>query len=368
METNTAANNKLEILEQFAQQQLKPLAGKIDREGFYPREFLHELGKQGGFSLTDGEARNVDLAHLVQSIAIVGQHCGSTAFLAWCQGACAWYLQNARVEATRQRYFAKVASAEVLSGTGMSNTVKHLAGIEKIHLHAEKKGDSYVVKGTLPWVSNVDQENFLIVTAAVESGGFVMFIVEGDTANLTLRPSPEFSGMEGTATYSIHFRDVVIAADQVIAHPNQFQDFISDIKPGFVITQCGIGLGVVDASLQRIADSNRTHSHVNLFLDDQEDELRAARDDVLAQSLRLAQHIHANDVAELDVLKLRAQTSELTLRAANSAVLHAGARGYLMRDPAQRLLREAVFVAIVTPALKHLRKEIHDIEHARAVA
>jgi hypothetical protein len=33
-----------------------------------------------------------------------------------------------------------------------------------------------------------------------------------------------------------------------------------------------------------------------------------------------------------------------------------------MRHPAQRQLREAVFVAIVTPALKHLRKEIRDLE------
>ncbi|MBX6393573.1 MAG: acyl-CoA dehydrogenase, partial [Burkholderiales bacterium] len=68
------------------------------------------------------------------------------------------------------------------------------------------------------------------------------------------------------------------------------------------------------------------------------------------------------------VLKARARASELTLRAANSAVLHAGARGYLMRHPAQRRLREAVFVAIVTPALKHLRKEIGDLERQRAEA
>jgi alkylation response protein AidB-like acyl-CoA dehydrogenase len=66
----------------------------------------------------------------------------------------------------------------------------------------------------------------------------------------------------------------------------------------------------------------------------------------------------------LAVLKARAGTSELALRAANSAVLHAGARGYLMRHSAQRRLREAVFVAIVTPALKHLRKEIRDLERA----
>ena len=48
--------------------------------------------------------------------------------------------------------------------------------------------------------------------------------------------------------------------------------------------------------------------------------------------------------------------------AAQSAALHAGAKGYLMRSPVQRRVREAMFVAIVTPATKHLRKEISKLE------
>ena len=50
--------------------------------------------------------------------------------------------------------------------------------------------------------------------------------------------------------------------------------------------------------------------------------------------------------------------SELALRAAQSALLHQGARGYLMSSDVQRRVRESHFVAIVTPAIKHLRKEI----------
>ena len=39
-------------------------------------------------------------------------------------------------------------------------------------------------------------------------------------------------------------------------------------------------------------------------------------------------------------------------------LLHQGARGYLMSSAVQRRVRESHFVAIVTPAIKHLRKEI----------
>ena len=57
-------------------------------------------------------------------------------------------------------------------------------------------------------------------------------------------------------------------------------------------------------------------------------------------------------------LDARAHGAELSLRAAQSALLHQGARGYLMGSAPQRRIREAHFVAIVTPAIKHLRSEM----------
>ena len=60
----------------------------------------------------------------------------------------------------------------------------------------------------------------------------------------------------------------------------------------------------------------------------------------------------------IDVLDARAHGAELCLRAAQSALMHQGARGYLMSSAVQRRVRESHFVAIVTPAIKHLRKEM----------
>src|SRR5699024_3536850 len=124
MKTNAAPDQWLGSIRTLAGAELKKLAGKIDRDGVYPREFLRSLGERGGFGSSAGEDPSVDLARQFQAIALVGRYCGATAFLAWCQSACAWYLQHARVEATRRRYLARVASGRDLSGTGMSNTIK----------------------------------------------------------------------------------------------------------------------------------------------------------------------------------------------------------------------------------------------------
>ena len=343
---------------------LTPLVADID-QGLYPAEFLQQLGDLGGFAATipaqDG-GLGLTLAEQLYIIADVGKVCGATAFVTWCQAVSAWYLSRTPNAAVREQYLVDVASARLLCGTGMSNTVKHLAGIEKMHLKAKRDGDSYIVNGILPWVSNIEHQHLLIVCAQLEDSGYVMFAVKTNQTGLKLQDCPTFSGMEGTKTLNIRFNNVIIETASVLAHPEQFADYVATIKPGFILMQAGMGFGVAEASLETIRQCNRTHAHVNQFLDDQDSELAVRLDALKTQANQLSTQIHNDSAAYVDVLKLRAQASELGLDAANSAALHAGARGYLMRHPAQRRMREAIFVAIVTPALKHLRKEIHDLE------
>ena len=100
--------------------------------------------------------------------------------------------------------------------------------------------------------------------------------------------------------------------------------------------------------------------HVNQFLEDRPADLQAELDGLLARVMKLAETpFDTSTDYFIDVLDARAHGAELALRAANSALMHQGARGYLMQSEVQRRVREAQFVAIVTPAIKHLRKEIH---------
>ncbi|NLC37626.1 MAG: acyl-CoA/acyl-ACP dehydrogenase [Alcaligenaceae bacterium] len=361
------ATTLIEAVKALVKSELAPISSEIDQQGRYPVEFLRRLGELGGFSASIPATQGGEGFGLATQIAItteVGRECGSTAFLVWCQSSCARYLQQSPNDAVRERYFSDVLSGRLLSGTGMSNAVKHLAGIENIHLKARREQDAYVVSGSLPWVSNVGEDHLAIVAAAVESGGYVMMAVRGDAEGVTLRPCPEFAGLEGTQTLNIRLKDVRIPADSVLAHPEQFSAYLKSIKPGFVLGQVGMGFGVIEGSLRTIRESNVTTAHVNQFLDDQGEDLERAAQALWADTRALAHLVDTGKARVLDVLRLRLAASELTLKTANSAMLHIGAKGYLMRHPAQRRLREAVFVAIVTPALKHLRKEIHALEQA----
>ncbi len=343
-----------------------PQAQSVD-QGHYPRDTLQALGQCGAFDAALPAAaggQGAGLATQIDIIAQLAQACGATAFLAWCQAACAWYLLQSANAAARERYLAPVAHGRILAGTGMSNTVKHLAGIERISLRAKRAATGFRVTGALPWVSNLGPDHLLVAAASLEEGGYLMFVVPPGAPELTLRPCPAFAGMEGTGTFNVRLKDVHIPPEDVLAGPDEFAAYITRIKPGFLLTQIGLGLGLIRASLDTIHTANQRLGHVNIYLDHQSESLERDWLALSAQTARLADQ--GQGAPSLDVLRARARASELTLCATQSAALHAGAAGYLMSHPAQRRLREALFVAIVTPALKHLRKEIHDIEQRQA--
>ena len=184
-----------------------------------------------------------------------------------------------------------------------------------------------------------------------------MFLLRCDVPGVTLRECPNFSGMEGTATYALHLKSYFVPHEDVIANPAK--PLIRRIRAGFVLLQCGMAAGVVQGAIDSMWAVEGQLGHVNQYLEDRPAALQAELDGLLARILDLAcTPFDDTDAFFVNVLDVRAHGAELSLRAAQSALLHQGARGYLMSSEVQRRIRESHFVAIVTPAIKHLRSEM----------
>ena len=69
----------------ISRQELAPLAGAIDAGSVYPGELLRSLGKVGAWSSHVPQEGPADLRCAIQSMAVIGEVCGATAFMAWCQ-------------------------------------------------------------------------------------------------------------------------------------------------------------------------------------------------------------------------------------------------------------------------------------------
>lgn len=367
-----ASEESLAAIREVIAAQLKPKVLDIDLKAEYPEEFLRALGRAGGFrGAVDAEfgGNELGLKHVIQVMEEVSKECMSSGFLVWCQTACARYIQLSDNAWVKKEFLPRIAAGELLAGTGLSNTIKSCDNIEEYRLSAKRVDGGYIVNGVLPWVSNLGQNHYFTTGCPVrnEDGsndGLVFILVDCQQAGFKLVDCAHFIGLDGTRTLACQFKEVFVPDNMVLAQPSESTAYIKRIKPGMILAQMGMGLGLIDACSKLMAQSNRTLAHVNQYLDDQFEDIESALEEGRAATHALADEVQQGPVADrtLDILKLRLAGGELSVRAAHAAMLHQGAKGYLVRNAAQRRLREAYFVAIVTPATKHLRREIARIE------
>ena len=351
----------LEAVRAIAQGELSRIVQDIDQKGHYPKNVLHQIAAAGAMSAHLHAPHGLnDFGLAIKSIAEVAKVCGSTGFMMWCQAVCGLYLQEASAQALQGQPLTQHVSGQRLGGTALSNPMKSYAQIESFMLKAVPVDGGYRVNGSLPWVSNLGDDHYCGAIATIQDGGTereMMFLLRCNVTGMTLKECPSFSGMEGTATYALHLNEYFVPSDEVIADPAK--PLIKKIRAAFVMLQCGMAAGVIQGAIDSMWAVEGQLGHVNCYLEDRPDTLQRELDALLDRIMTLAETPYDDrDAFFIQVLDARAHGAELSLRAAQSALLHQGARGYLMSSAVQRRVRESHFVAIVTPAIKHLRSEM----------
>jgi alkylation response protein AidB-like acyl-CoA dehydrogenase len=341
----------------IARKNLAPMAADIDAGTVYPDELLRRLGDVGAWGSHRPENGAADLRCAIQSISALGEVCGATAFMAWCQNTLVWYAANSDNPALVAGFADGVATGRILGGTGLSNPMKTFFGIEKLKLKGRRVDGGYVVRGALPWVSNLGQGHFFgtIFEREDQPGEIVMFLADCSDPAVTLQPCKPFLAMDGTGTYGVQFRDVFVPDALILTE--KAGPFVKKIRAGFILLQNGMGLGLMRDCVAIMNEVDGPLGHVNRYLPQQPGDFEKLLSDLEAETMALARDpFNTSDDYWRRVVALRLHISEASVAAAHAAMLHCGARGYLRSHRAQRRLREAYFVAIVTPATKQLRK------------
>lgn len=343
-------------VDEIVESDIRPIVRQIDRDGLYPADALRQLGAAGAFRRHADAPASVGLPAAIADMATVSAACMSTGFCMWCQDALVWYLARSENDALRRRLLARVGEGARLGGTGLSNPMKAFSGIEPLALKGERAPGGYRVSGRLPWVSNIGPGHVFASIFALPDGRRVMAAFDADSEGAKLMRLAEFIALEGTGTYTVLFKDVFVPDADVIAE--DAAKFVPTIRQGFVLLQFGMGLGLA----RGVADGMRSHAATAKnaawlplgpeAIHDRADALEARAADLAAA---------ADDPSRgafLEVLRTRLEVAELAMAAAQAGALQAGAGGYLVGSDSHRRQREALFVGIVTPSVKHITMEL----------
>lgn len=355
-----ANNDVFNKYERILKKELSPIASAIDEEGYYPETVLRALGNAGAYQIS-GLTYEEEISQRLGLIDLAARSCVSTSFLIWCHTTAISFISNSDNAYLKETLLPLMESGEVLAGTGLSNPMKYYAGMEAVRLTAERHKNGYTINGILPYVSNLGSGHWFGIIAQVNEKQRIFAMVNCNSPGLTLTEHKDFAGLNGTRSFTCRFKDVFIDEQGIVSH--SADEFVKTIRSSFILTQTGMGTGLIKASLDTmqkcIKKQNQTNQYIGVSTEHILEELNAVQqkvNDLFESSL---------EINFTDAVQIRLHGAELALKSAETAMLYQGAAGYLRKSDSMRRLREALFIAVVTPAIKHLKRMLY--EHSNPI-
>ncbi len=338
----------------FAADRIAPLAERVDREDWFPRELWPEMGQLGLHGITVAEEEGgAGLGYLEHCVAMeeISRASGSVGLSYGAHSnLCVNQIFRWGRPEQKARYLPKLISGEHLGALAMSEAGAG-SDVVSMKLRAEKRGDRYVLNGTKFWITNGPQADTLVVYAKTdpEAGarGITAFLVEKGFAGFSVAQKLDKLGMRGSETGELVFQDCEVPEENVLGEPGQG---VSVLMSGLdyertVLAAGPLGLmqAALDAVLPYVHERKQFGRPIGSFqlmqgkLADMYVTLSAARAYVYAVAKACDRGETTREDSAGAILFAAEKATQLCL----DAIQCLGGNGYINDYPTGRLLRDA---------------------------
>ncbi len=207
----------------FSEDRIAPLADRIDRQDWFPRELWPEMGALGLHGITVSEDYGgAGLGYLEHCVAME-EVSRASASIGLSYGAhsnlCVNQLFRWGSDEQKRRYLPKLISGEHLGALAMSEAGAG-SDVVAMALRADKKGDKYILNGSKFWITNGPQADTVIVYAKTDPDagpqGITAFLIEKDFPGFSVAQKLDKLGMRGSETGELVFQDCQVPEDNVL--------------------------------------------------------------------------------------------------------------------------------------------------------
>ena len=255
--TLTEEQNMLrEMTRDFVNNEIKPIASKIDSDEKIPRELINKMAELGflGVSFPEeyggGGFGEVGYCLMQEEIA---RGCMSTAtFIGAHQSIGSNAIYVGGTEEQKQKYLVPLAKGEKIGAFCLTEAQ---AGSDSFNVktRARLEGNEWVINGEKLWITNGGIADIVSVFARTEKG-ISAFIVETKTQGYFAGPPEKKMGIKGSTTNAITFDNVRIPKENLIGTDGR--GFIVAMKT-LDAGRLGLGAACLGASKELLEMSTR---------------------------------------------------------------------------------------------------------------
>jgi len=338
----------------FAADKIAPLAARIDREDFFPRDLWPGMGALGLHGITVSEEDGGSgLGYLEHCVAMeeVSRASGSVGLSYGAHSnLCVNQIFRWGRPEQKARYLPKLISGEHLGALAMSEAGAG-SDVVSMQLRADKRGDRYILNGTKFWITNGPQADTLVVYAktdpAAGARGITAFIVERGFPGFSVAQKLDKLGMRGSETGELVFSDCEAPEENVLGQVGEgVKVLMSGLDYERIVLAAGpLGLmqAALDVVLPYVHERKQFGRPIGEFqlmqgkLADMYVTLNAARAYVYA----VAKACDRGETTREDSAGAILFAAEKATEVALDAIQCLGGNGYINDYPTGRLLRDA---------------------------
>lgn len=237
-----------ETAQQFAAEQLAPMAAEWDEKQFFPKQVLKQAGELGFLSLyTPEEQGGLGLSRLDSSIVFeqLAMGCTSTTAFMTIHNMVSWMVASFATDAAKSVYCPKLVTGEWL---GSYCLTEPNAGSDAASLStsAKKQGDKYVLNGGKAFISGAGDIDVLVVMARTgdnSAKGVSAFVVPANAEGISYGRKEPKMGWNSQPTRAVTFENVSIPVDHLLGEEGEgFKFAMKGLDGGRInIATCSIG-------------------------------------------------------------------------------------------------------------------------------
>ncbi len=344
---------------EFAENEIKPIAFQLDKNGEFPKEIVKKLGEMGLMGIPyekeyGGAGLDViSYAIAVEELSRVDGGCGVILSAHTSLGS--YPIAAYGTEEQKKKYLTPLAKGEKLGAFGLTeeNAGSDAGGTETT---AILEGDHYILNGGKIFITNAPRADiytvFAVTTPGIGSKGISAFIVEKGWEGFSFGDPYDKLGIHSSCTAELIFNNVKVPKENLLGQEGQgFRIALSTLdggRIGIASQALGIAQGAYEAALQysrervQFGGPIAQQQMVSAKLSDAATEIRAAR--FLVYSAAELKQNHERYAMEAAMAKMYA--SDMAMRVTNNALQIFGGSGYIKGVDVERHFRDAKITTI----------------------
>lgn len=348
-----------QMVREFAQNEVKPIAAEIDRTERFPMENIKKMAKLGmmgiPFKKELGGAGGDTLSYII-AVEELSKVCGTTGvILSAHTSLCASLIDQFGTPAQKEKYLVPLAKGEHLGAFGLTEPG---AGTDAAgqQTTAILEGDNYILNGSKIFITNGGVADTFIIFAMTDKSqgtrGISAFIVEKNFPGFSIGKLEDKMGIRASSTTELIMENCIVPKENLIGREGKgfgiAMKTLDGGRIGIAAQALGIAEGALEEAIAYIKERKQFGRSISSFqglqwmVAEMDTKIEAARFLVYkAACLKEEGKPYSADAARAKLF-----AAEVAMEVTTKAVQLFGGYGYTKEYPVERMMRDAKITEI----------------------